>query len=68
MIHSTLPDETLAIMNFRSYVYSIHCCLCKCKALGSFTDCAANWILYIIKATSRRIIDGKSIAFACSCN
>jgi len=26
MIQSTLPDETLAIMNFRSYVYSIHCC------------------------------------------
>jgi hypothetical protein len=25
-------------------------------------------ILYIIKATSHRIIDGKSIAFACSCN
>jgi len=38
---------------------------------------AANWILYIIKATFRRIIDGKVIAhainlilvnFACSCN
>jgi hypothetical protein len=28
----------------------------------SFTDCVVNWILYIIKATSRRIIDSKAIA------
>jgi hypothetical protein len=26
MIRSALPDQTLTVMNFRSCVYSIHCC------------------------------------------